>query len=91
MTDVFEEDFCEGELWIPPNEDVTQQIAAQLENYLSDENLSEDAFLLKHVQRNKMGYVSLKLLTSFKKVSPNAQSPFRIVFMKCALRCTVVD
>uniref|UniRef100_A0A671MLG7 La ribonucleoprotein 6, translational regulator b n=1 Tax=Sinocyclocheilus anshuiensis TaxID=1608454 RepID=A0A671MLG7_9TELE len=39
-----------------------------LENYLSDENLADDAFLLKHVQRNKMGYVSLKLLTSFKKI-----------------------
>uniref|UniRef100_A0A673LJ83 La ribonucleoprotein 6, translational regulator b n=1 Tax=Sinocyclocheilus rhinocerous TaxID=307959 RepID=A0A673LJ83_9TELE len=37
-------------------------------NYLSDENLADDAFLLKHVQRNKMGYVSLKLLTSFKKI-----------------------
>ncbi|XP_067286944.1 la-related protein 6b isoform X2 [Pseudorasbora parva] len=68
LTDVFEEEFCEGELWIPPNDDLTQQIAAQLENYLSDENLSDDAFLLKHVQRNKMGYVSLKLLTSFKKI-----------------------
>ncbi|XP_051768648.1 la-related protein 6b [Ctenopharyngodon idella] len=68
LTDVFEEEFCEGELWIPPNDDLTQKIAAQLENYLSDENLSDDAFLLKHVQRNKMGYVSLKLLTSFKKI-----------------------
>ncbi|XP_067243540.1 la-related protein 6b [Chanodichthys erythropterus] len=68
LTDVFEEEFCEGELWIPPNDDLTQQIAAQLEDYLSDENLSDDSFLLKHVQRNKMGYVSLKLLTSFKKI-----------------------
>lgn len=68
LIDVFEEEFCEGELWIPLNDDLTQKIATQLENYLSDENLSDDAFLLKHVQRNKMGYVSLKLLTSFKKV-----------------------
>ncbi|XP_039523315.1 la-related protein 6b isoform X2 [Pimephales promelas] len=69
LIDVFEEEeFCEGEIWIPPNEDLTQKIAAQLENYFSDENLSDDAFLLKHVQRNKMGYVSLKLLTSFKKI-----------------------
>lgn len=71
MTDVFEEEFCEGDLWIPPNDDLTHKIAAQLENYLSDENLADDAFLLKHVQRNKMGYVSLKLLTSFKKVRSN--------------------
>uniref|UniRef100_A0A8C1ULB2 La ribonucleoprotein 6, translational regulator b n=2 Tax=Cyprinus carpio TaxID=7962 RepID=A0A8C1ULB2_CYPCA len=68
LTDVFEEEFCESGHWIPPNDDLTQKIAAQLENYLSDENLEDDAFLLKHVQRNKMGYVSLKLLTSFKKI-----------------------
>lgn len=69
MTDVFEEECFEDELWTPPNDDLKEKIATQLENYLSDQNLSDDAFLLKHVQRNKMGYVSLKLLTSFKKVS----------------------
>lgn len=58
----------EGDAWSPPVAELTQKITAQLENYLSNENLAEDAFLLKHVQRNKMGYVSLKLLTSFKKV-----------------------
>ncbi|XP_065097934.1 la-related protein 6b [Paramisgurnus dabryanus] len=68
LADVFEEEFCEDELWTPPNDDLSEKIAAQLESYLSDENLSEDAFLLKHVQRNKMGFVSLKLLTSFKKI-----------------------
>lgn len=67
MTDVFEEDL-EGDAWSPPVAELRQKITVQLENYLSNENLAEDAFLLKHVQRNKMGYVSLKLLTSFKKV-----------------------
>lgn len=42
---------------------------AQIEYYLSDENLEHDAFLLKHVRRNKLGFVSVKLLTSFKKVT----------------------
>lgn len=42
---------------------------AQIEFYLSDENLEHDAFLLKHVRRNKLGFVSVKLLTSFKKVT----------------------
>ncbi len=78
MTDVFEE-FCEGGLWVPPNDDLTHKITAQLENYLSDENLTDDAFLLKHVQRNKMGYVSLKLLTSFKKVRSNNQHHLDLV------------
>ncbi|XP_030640023.1 la-related protein 6b [Chanos chanos] len=68
LTDVFDEDCWVGEVSSPPVLNLCQKIAAQLENYLSDENLSDDAFLLKHVQRNKMGYVSLKLLTSFKKI-----------------------
>ncbi|XP_036375165.1 la-related protein 6b [Megalops cyprinoides] len=68
LTDVFEEECCEDEDWNLPAVDLQQKIAIQLENYLSNENLAEDAFLLKHVQRNRMGYVSLKLLTSFKKI-----------------------
>ncbi|XP_072517153.1 la-related protein 6b [Salminus brasiliensis] len=68
LTDVFEEEGCEGEAWTPPPSELRQKIAAQLERYLSDESLQGDAFLLKHIQRNKMGYVSLKLMTSFKKI-----------------------
>eukprot|EP00076_Gallus_gallus_P015417 XP_015134456.1 la-related protein 6 isoform X1 [Gallus gallus] len=54
--------------WKPPENDLIQKLVAQIEYYFSDENLEKDAFLLKHVRRNKMGYVSVKLLTSFKKV-----------------------
>ncbi|XP_009703346.1 PREDICTED: la-related protein 6 [Cariama cristata] len=54
--------------WKPPEKDLIQKLIAQIEYYFSDENLEKDAFLLKHVRRNKMGYVSVKLLTSFKKV-----------------------
>ncbi|XP_029580800.1 la-related protein 6-like [Salmo trutta] len=52
----------------PGSCDLSRQIVSQLECYLSNEHLAEDGFLLKHVQRNRMGYVSLKLLTSFKKM-----------------------
>ena len=45
-----------------------QKVASQLEHYLSEGHLAQDGFLLKHVQRNKLRYVSLKLLTSFSKV-----------------------
>lgn len=55
--------------WIAPDADLIQKMVSQIEYYLSDENLVKDAFLLKHVRRNKMGYVNIKLLTSFKKVS----------------------
>ncbi|KAM8986646.1 la-related protein 6-like [Ara ararauna] len=51
-----------------PDQQLIQRIVSQVEFYLSDENLAKDAFLLKHVQKNKMGFVSIKLLTSFKKV-----------------------
>ncbi|NXQ52284.1 LARP6 protein, partial [Anthoscopus minutus] len=51
-----------------PEPQLVRRIVAQVEFYLSDENLAKDAFLLKHVQKNKMGFVSIKLLTSFKKV-----------------------
>ncbi|KAF1651324.1 La-related protein 6, partial [Aptenodytes patagonicus] len=51
-----------------PDPQLVRKIVSQVEFYLSDENLAKDAFLLKHVQKNKMGFVSIKLLTSFKKV-----------------------
>ncbi|XP_072515400.1 la-related protein 6-like [Salminus brasiliensis] len=54
--------------WVPPNAALIQKMVLQIEHYLSDENLAKDAFLLKHVRRNKMGYVNIKLLTSFKKM-----------------------
>ncbi|XP_053220374.1 la-related protein 6 isoform X1 [Podarcis raffonei] len=57
-----------GHNWKPPEQELIVKLVAQIEYYFSDENLEKDAFLLKHVRRNKMGYVSVKLLTSFKKV-----------------------
>lgn len=50
------------------NNELADKIRAQVEFYFSDENIIKDAFLLKHVKRNKEGYVSLKLISSFKKV-----------------------
>ncbi|XP_012788920.2 la-related protein 6 isoform X2 [Sorex araneus] len=54
--------------WKPPDQELIRKLVEQIEFYFSDENLEKDAFLLKHVRRNKLGYVSVKLLTSFKKV-----------------------
>lgn len=50
------------------NDELADKICTQVEFYFSDENIIKDAFLLKHVKRNKEGYVSLKLISSFKKV-----------------------
>lgn len=52
---------------IPDNELATQIVEA-VEYYFSNECILKDAFLLKHVRRNKEGFVSLKLVSSFKRV-----------------------
>lgn len=62
----------------PPDEDLTKRIIDQVEYYFSDENIVKDAFLLKHVRRNKEGYVSLKLIASFKRVKHIARD-WRVV------------
>lgn len=59
-----DEEDCEGEL-------LCFKIKAQLEDLFSDSHLGEDGFLLKHIQKNKEGYVSLKFLTCLKKVKKN--------------------
>lgn len=51
-----------------PDEDLMAKVVAQVEFYFSDANVAKDKFLLKHIRRNKEGYVSLKLVSSFKKV-----------------------
>lgn len=51
-----------------PNDELADKIVQQVEFYFSDANITKDAFLLKHVKRNKEGYVSLKLISSFKRV-----------------------
>ncbi|KOC65129.1 La-related protein 6 [Habropoda laboriosa] len=58
----------QGDDFVPPNDELAEKICAQVEFYFSDENIVKDAFLLKHVKRNKEGYVSLKLISSFKRV-----------------------
>jgi len=62
----------------PPSEDLIQKIVDQVEFYFSDENILKDAFLLKHVRRNKQGFVSLKLITSFKRIK-SLTKDYRVV------------
>ncbi|XP_059612642.1 uncharacterized protein LOC132259113 [Phlebotomus argentipes] len=51
-----------------PTDEMCDKIIEQVEFYFSNENILKDAFLLKHVRRNKEGFVSLKLVSSFKRV-----------------------
>ena len=50
------------------SEELQQKVKTQIEYYFSDENLLKDSFLLKHINRNKQGYVSLKLVASLRKI-----------------------
>ncbi|XP_017061474.1 uncharacterized protein LOC108101574 [Drosophila ficusphila] len=51
-----------------PSEELAAEITEAVEFYFSNESILKDAFLLKHVRRNKEGFVSLKLVSSFKRV-----------------------
>ncbi|GFY58566.1 la-related protein 6 [Trichonephila inaurata madagascariensis] len=51
-----------------PSEALLEKIVQQAEFYFSDFNILKNNFLLKHVRRNKEGYVSLKLVASFRKI-----------------------
>ena len=48
--------------------ELRERIIKQVEWYFSDENLLKDSFLMKHISRNQLGYVSLKLVASLRKV-----------------------
>jgi len=51
-----------------PNEEIQGKILERLEHYFSDKNLSKDLFLRGRLARNRDGYVTVKLVTSLKKI-----------------------
>merc|ERR1712083_957119 len=57
------------------------------------ENITKDKFLLKHVKRNKEGFVSLKLISSFKRVKHLTKDWRQVAFAikKCSKRLEVND
>lgn len=66
--------------FVPPDAETTKRVLDQVEFYFSDSNIVKDAFLLKHVRRNKEGYVSLKLISSFKRVKHLAKDWRAVAF-----------
>jgi len=55
------------------DDELSQKIIAQVEYYFSDENLVKDSFLMQRINRDKRGYVDLKLIASFKKMKKLTQ------------------
>ena len=68
----FEESLRDDQNWREPDRSLVAEMVNLLDQYFSDENLQKDKFLLKHVRRNRAGFVSVKLLTSFKKLKYSA-------------------
>ncbi|KAK4312461.1 hypothetical protein Pmani_016124 [Petrolisthes manimaculis] len=62
------DDCLTGEAPVEVTPELANNLLSQVEEYLSDEGLTKDLFLLKHVKRHRDGYVSLKLLSGYKKV-----------------------
>merc|ERR1712014_221706 len=76
-----------------PDDDLCEKITQQVEFYFSDANITKDKFLLKHVKRNKEGFVSLKLISSFKRVKHLTKDWRQVAFAikKCSKRLEVND
>jgi len=88
-----EETIKEETIFVEPDDDLCEKITQQVEFYFSDANITKDKFLLKHVKRNKEGFVSLKLISSFKRVKHLTKDWRQVAFAikKCSDRLEVND
>lgn len=82
----------EMELYPPPLDPaVSLAIAQQVELVFSNTALARDSFLLKHVKRNREGYVSLKLLISAYKPIKRLTADWRQVAMAVTSNSTLLS
>merc|ERR1712227_45088 len=88
-----EETIKEETPFTEPDDDLCEKITQQVEFYFSDANITKDKFLLKHVKRNKEGFVSLKLISSFKRVKHLTKDWRQVAFAikKCSQKLEVND
>jgi len=78
--------------FIEPGDDLCAEITKQTEFFFSNSNITKDTFLLKHVKRNKEGFVNLKLLISaYKPIKRLTQDWRQIAFAvkKCSTKLEV--
>ena len=50
-------------------------LIVQVEYYFSNEYLTRDAYFLRQIRRKREGYLSMKLITNFKKVRKLVKDP----------------
>merc|ERR1712050_773623 len=61
--------------WEIPQKDLILKINQQVEYYFSNEYLTRDAYFLRQIRRKREGYLSMKLITNFKKVRKLVKDP----------------
>lgn len=66
--------------FVCPDDELVEKIVKQVEFYFSDENITTDAYLLKHIKRNKQGYVSIKVISTFRKTKKLSKDPRVIAY-----------
>jgi len=78
--------------FIEPDDDLCGEITKQTEFFFSNSNITKDTFLLKHVKRNKEGFVNLKLLISAYKPIKRLTTDWRQIayaVKKCSTKLEV--
>ncbi|CAG5110110.1 Oidioi.mRNA.OKI2018_I69.chr2.g4546.t1.cds [Oikopleura dioica] len=58
-----------------PSPELQRKITQQVEYYFSNEYLTRDAYFLRQIRRKREGYLSMKLITNFKKVRKLSKDP----------------
>jgi len=88
-----EETIKEEVEFVEPDLELCKQITEKVEFIFSDVKIVTDKFLLKHIKRNKEGYVSLKLISSFKEVKRLTKDWKQVAFAikQCSKKLEVND
>lgn len=71
----FAQRYDEIEEWEIPPKELILKINQQVEYYFSNEYLTRDAYFLRQIRRKREGYLSMKLITNFKKVRKLVKDP----------------
>ena len=70
------------------DEEKMQAILDEVEFCFSDENIAKNAFMYKHIKRNKEGWVNIKLVSCFRKIRSKAGPRKSLVVAEAVRRST---
>jgi len=61
-------DLTQNGEFVQPDDETAAVVCAQAEELFSDEGVLKESYLMKHIRRNKLGFVSLKVVNSLRKM-----------------------